>query len=760
MKKYKSTLFYLITVGGFSSLIYLIIRLGELNLQKSSVSEHALSPSGTPWSHFVGALSDNTSEPLSVFLFQMIVILIMLKICGWICKKIGQPAVIGEILAGIVLGPSLLGHFFPGTFQALFPTYSLGIIQMLSQIGLILFMFVVGMELNLKSVLNRAGDALLISHASIIFPFSCGVALAYLLYPMYETHDIGFLSFSLFIGITMSITAFPVLARIVQERGIHKTHVGTIVITCAAVDDITAWCILAAVIAIVKAGSVASSLYVILMAVAYVVIMLKVIRPFLSRIADLQSEKGKLSMSMIGLFLIVLFLSSYATEIIGIHALFGAFMMGVIMPSSPKFRGMFINRMEDIVLVLFLPLFFVFTGLRTQIGLLNEWSMWGVCLLITVVATVGKLIGSSLSARFVNLSWKDSLVIGTLMNTRGLMQLVVLNIGYDLGVLSPQIFAMMVIMAIATTFFASPMLDLIDRIFKKDKERSLAEENMKYRVLCFFENESIGNSLIRLANIFVRRQQRQSEVTMLFLTSDNNMNMNHVDEEGQEMFSKIKQEAEKISQPFHSLFALTSEESSKIVKTANDGRYDFLLLEVTSSMFDGNLLGNILNLSTQIFRLPHKALLQLFHRKDKISSLSMPNEERLLRIISKSDVPVGIFLDKGFINARNVFVLIMDEDDIFLGDYLLRLVYNTYARITLLDKVGIMDNSIEFNRYAREIKAINPYLFTTWMPEMSVTDTFLIKQDLLIISLKSWNRLQNSDFEWKTNLPSTLVITE
>lgn len=760
MKKYKSTLFYLITVGGFSSLIYLIIRLGELNLQKSSVSEHALSPSGTPWSHFVGALSDNTSEPLSVFLFQMIVILIMLKICGWICKKIGQPAVIGEILAGIVLGPSLLGHFFPGTFQALFPTYSLGIIQMLSQIGLILFMFVVGMELNLKSVLNRAGDALLISHASIIFPFSCGVALAYLLYPMYETHDIGFLSFSLFIGITMSITAFPVLARIVQERGIHKTHVGTIVITCAAVDDITAWCILAAVIAIVKAGSVASSLYVILMAVAYVVIMLKVIRPFLSRIADLQSEKGKLSMSMISLFLIVLFLSSYATEIIGIHALFGAFMMGVIMPSSPKFRGMFINRMEDIVLVLFLPLFFVFTGLRTQIGLLNEWSMWGVCLLITVVATVGKLIGSSLSARFVNLSWKDSLVIGTLMNTRGLMQLVVLNIGYDLGVLSPQIFAMMVIMAIATTFFASPMLDLIDRIFKKDKERSLAEENMKYRVLCFFENESIGNSLIRLANIFVRRQQRQSEVTMLFLTSDNNMDMNHVDEEGQEMFSKIKQEAEKISQPFHSLFALTSEESSKIVKTANDGRYDFLLLEVTSSMFDGNLLGNILNLSTQIFRLPHKALLQLFHRKDKISSLSMPNEERLLRIISKSDVPVGIFLDKGFINARNVFVLIMDEDDIFLGDYLLRLVYNTYARITLLDKVGIMDNSIEFNRYAREIKAINPYLFTTWMPEMSVTDTFLIKQDLLIISLKSWNRLQNSDFEWKTNLPSTLVITE
>lgn len=760
MKKYKSTLFYLITVGGFSSLIYLIIRLGELNLQKSSVSDHAFSSSGTPWSHFVRALSDNTSEPLSVFLLQMIVILIMLKICGWICKKIGQPAVIGEILAGIVLGPSLLGHFFPGTFQVLFPTYSLGIIQMLSQIGLILFMFVVGMELNLKSVLNRAGDALLISHASIIFPFTCGVALAYLLYPMYETHDIGFLSFSLFIGITMSITAFPVLARIVQERGIHKTHVGTIVITCAAVDDITAWCILAAVIAIVKAGSVTSSLYVILMAVAYVVIMLKVIRPFLSRIADLQSEKGKLSMSMIGLFLIVLFLSSYATEIIGIHALFGAFMMGVIMPSSPKFRGMFINRMEDIVLVLFLPLFFVFTGLRTQIGLLNEWSMWGVCLLITVVATVGKLIGSSLSARFVNLSWKDSLVIGTLMNTRGLMQLVVLNIGYDLGVLSPQIFAMMVIMAIATTFFASPMLDLIDRIFKKDKERSLAEENMKYRVLCFFENESIGNSLIRLANIFVRRQQRQSEVTMLFLTSDNNMNMNHVDEEGQEMFSKIKQEAEKISQPFHSLFALTSEESSKIVKTANDGRYDFLLLEVTSSMFDGNLLGNILNLSTQIFRLPHKALLQLFHRKDKISSLSMPNEERLLRIISKSDVPVGIFLDKGFINARNVFVLIMDEDDIFLGDYLLRLVYNTYARITLLDKVGIMDNSIEFNRYAREIKAINPYLFTTWMPEMSVTDTFLMKQDLLIISLKSWNRLQNSDFEWKTNLPSTLVITE
>src|SRR5690606_2573889 len=207
---------------------------------------------------------------------------------------------------------------------------------------------------------------------------------------------VNFISYALFIGISMSITAFPVLARIVQERGLSKTKLGAMAITCAAADDITAWCILAAVIAIVKAGSLASALYTILLSVAYVALMLKFVRPFLKRIGDLYSTKESLSKPIVGIFFVILLLSSWSTEVIGIHALFGAFMAGVIMPSNINFRNIFIEKVEDLALVLLLPLFFVFTGLRTQIGLLNEPELWGVCLVFILVAVVGKFAGSAI----------------------------------------------------------------------------------------------------------------------------------------------------------------------------------------------------------------------------------------------------------------------------------------------------------------------------------------------------------------------------
>lgn len=759
MRKHRDTIFYILTIGGFSALIYLVILAGQNNLQKGIhvVSSHFAGKD--PWTNFLDSLSENVSVSISVLLLQIIIILITIRISGWLCKKIGQPVVIGEILSGVVLGPSLLGHYFPGFFGHVFPAHSLGSIQMLSQIGLILFMFIVGMELNLKSVKNRAGNALLISHASIIFPFTCGVLLAYLLFPLYETKNINFLSFSLFIGISMSITAFPVLARIVQERGIHKTHIGPIVITCAAVDDITAWCILAAVIAIVKAGSLTSSFFVIVLAVIYVLVMLKVIRPFIQRIADAQTDNGKLSRSYIAFFVILLLLSSFTTEAIGIHALFGAFLMGVIMPKSAKFRSLLTSKMEDIVLIVFLPLFFVFTGLRTQIGLLNDISLWGICLLITVVAILGKLIGSTYAARFVRYSWKESLTIGTLMNTRGLMELVVLNIGYDLGVLSPEIFAMMVIMALATTFMTSPMLNAIDRVFKNDKrEDETLRSGEKYRILCFFENVAAGKRLLNLSNAFVKNRQQESEVTMMYLTSENTMDSDNLEEEERNMFSQVKVEAKRISQEFSPMFALTSEENSRIVKVANDGAYDFLLLEVRASVFDGNLLGSILNLSSQLFHLPNRLINQIFRPK-RIGSIRIPNEERILKIISKSEIPVGIFVDKGFHGVKTVFMPVLDEEDAFLGDYMARMASNAYIRFTLLDEVGIMDKSIEFIRNVREVKAVNPYLFSSWDRSVPLSEAFLSKQDLVIMSLRSWNKLQKSDFPWKDRLPSSLVIT-
>lgn len=415
---------------------------------------------------FLNSFVDNLQHPAGILLFQVTIIIIFARIFGWLSKKIGQPSVVGEIIAGIVLGPSLLGLFLPDISNFVFPGKSLVNLQVLSQIGLVLFMFVVGMELNLKVLKNKAHEAVVISHASIIVPFAAGIGLAYFIYSSFAPEGILFTSFSLFLGISMSITAFPVLARIIQERGIHKTKLGAIVITCAAVDDITAWCLLAAVIAIVKAGSFVSSIFTILLAVGYVLFMIKAVRPYLKRVAEsYKTEKGYRK-SAVAIYFIVLLASSFLTEVIGIHALFGAFMAGVIMPSSPRFRSMFIDKIEDVALVLLLPLFFVITGLRTQIGLLDTPYLWGVTCLIILVAVFGKFAGSAFAARYVGQSWKDSLTIGSLMNTRGLMELVVLNIGYDLGVLSAEVFSMMVIMALVTTFMTGPLLNLINKVFK------------------------------------------------------------------------------------------------------------------------------------------------------------------------------------------------------------------------------------------------------------------------------------------------------
>jgi Kef-type K+ transport system membrane component KefB len=316
---------------------------------------------------------------------------------------------------------------------------------------------------------NKANEAVVISHASIVFPFALGIGLSYFIYYKFAPQGVEFLSFSLFMGIAMSITAFPVLARIVQERGIHKTKLGTIVITCAAADDITAWCLLAAVIAIVKAGTFMSSLYIILLATVYVLMMLFVVKPFFKKIGDLYAKRDNLSKPVVAIFLLTLIISSYLTEIIGIHALFGAFMTGAIMPDIINIRKIFIDKVEDVALILLLPLFFVFTGLRTQIGLINDPYLWKVTGLIILVAVVGKFVGSALAARFVGQNWRDSLTIGALMNTRGLMELVVLNIGYDLGVLSAEVFTMMVIMALFTTFMTGPAIDIINYFFKRTK---------------------------------------------------------------------------------------------------------------------------------------------------------------------------------------------------------------------------------------------------------------------------------------------------
>ncbi|GAO42364.1 cation:proton antiporter [Flavihumibacter petaseus] len=403
---------------------------------------------------------------LGLLLMQVLVILLAARLMGYLAKKVRLPVVVGEMIAGILLGPSLLGWLAPNVSAFVFPPASLPTLSFISQIGLILFMFVIGMELDTSRMRHKARAAVVISHASILFPYFLGMTLAYFLFEKFAYTGTPFLSFALFMGIAMSITAFPVLARILQERKLTQTPVGALAITCAAADDVTAWCILAMVIAIVKAGDLTGALLTIVYSLAFVLLLLYPVKKWIAgRMEQLLGKKDGAT-RIIALSFLVMISSAWLSETIGIHALFGAFLAGVIMPRDARFQELLAGKVEDLSVLLLLPIFFAFTGLRTQIGLLGEGHYWWICGLIILVAVAGKFGGSMIAARLVGQDWRSSFEIGALMNTRGLMELIVLNIGFDLGILSPEIFAMLVIMAISTTLMTGPALDLINRYWE------------------------------------------------------------------------------------------------------------------------------------------------------------------------------------------------------------------------------------------------------------------------------------------------------
>jgi Kef-type K+ transport system membrane component KefB len=754
MKNFKNTFFYLIVTGGFTALIYWIISKGKF-LETFKTASIVLTPLDH-WNEFINSMVVNFNDPLAILLAQIITIIIVARFFGWIFRKIGQPSVIGEIIAGIFLGPSLLGMYFPEFSLVLFPTQSLGNLSFLSQIGLILFMFVVGMELDLKVLKNKANEAVVISHASIVIPFALGIGLAFYVYQTFAPEGISFLSFSLFMGIAMSITAFPVLARIVQERGIHKTRLGAIVITCAAADDITAWCLLAVVIAIVKAGTFDSALYVIGLSVLYVLIMLFIVKPFLKKVGDLYSKSENLSKPVVAIFFLTLILSSYATNIIGIHALFGAFMTGVIMPDISKFRSIFIEKVEDVSVILLLPLFFVFTGLRTQIGLINDPYMWQVTGFIILVAVVGKFFGSALAAKFVGQSWKDSLTIGALMNTRGLMELVVLNIGLDLKVLTPQVFTMMVIMALVTTFMTGPALNLINWAFKS-KNQFVPEEinsKSKFKILLFFGNNEKGKSLLRLASSLVKKQKENVNITAMHLVLSDEMHVNNMQEYETDSFLPILNESKILDQQITTVFKTTVDVETDIVEIANQGEYDLLLVGLGKSIFEGTLLGKVLGFTTRIIN-PDR-LIDKFTGKEGLFENS-PFDERTRQIISKTKMPLGILINKDLQTVNQVFIPIFSAEDGFLLDYAQKLIYNNDSKIAVLDCNGQIKNNFIIKNAVDSLENNYPSNMSL-LTNKVIEKKFLNQHDLMIISLESWKKLVDSQSDWLSDIPSVLIV--
>jgi len=388
-------------------------------------------------------------------LLQLIIILIVVQMFGYLCGRIGQQWVIGEILAGLALGPSFLGALLPGIKGFIFPTSVLPTLQTLGDIGLVLYMFSLGARLDTHLMLRQSRTAIITSISGILLPLLLGATLAFFLFPLAGPKT-DLISFMLLVGTAMAITAFPVLARLLTEKNMLGTKIGTLALTCAAVDDVIAWCLLALVVAVIHSKGLPSIVLTVGLTLLFIVCMLTVVRPLLAY-ADRHIRSKQL---LVAFSIALLLLSAYCTNAIGIHPVFGAFLMGIILPRKPLFVEL-VRNIDQVNSVLFLPLFFVYSGLRTQVGLISSPWMWLICLLVLVIACVGKIGGGTFAVRFMGESWRDSLSMGVLMNTRGLVELIVLNIGLDLGVLSPTLFAMLVIMALVTTMMASPLLPLL-----------------------------------------------------------------------------------------------------------------------------------------------------------------------------------------------------------------------------------------------------------------------------------------------------------
>jgi Kef-type K+ transport system membrane component KefB len=420
-----------------------------------------------------GARLPAAANPIVHVLVALTAVLIAGRALALVFRHFGQPPVIGEVVGGILLGPSFLGRVWPEAAAFILPASVAPHLGMIAQLGVILYMFLVGLELNPSMLRSRAHAAVAISHAGILAPFLLGAALALFLYPRLSSSDVPFTSFALFMGVAMSITAFPVLARILTDRQIHKSPLGIIALACAATDDVTAWCLLAFVVGVAQA-KVGSALVVLGLTVAYIAFMFVVVRPLADRYLT-RFDEARLTSNVVALVFAALLMSALITEWIGIHAIFGAFLLGAAIPSESAVSRAFVQKLEDLVTVLLLPAFFAFTGMRTQVGLVAGVDQWLVCGLIIVVATAGKLGGTMFTARLTGLSWRDSTALGLLMNTRGLMELIVLNIGLDLSVISPTLFAMMVVMALVTTLATSPLLSFVGTAIAAQRESATTQ---------------------------------------------------------------------------------------------------------------------------------------------------------------------------------------------------------------------------------------------------------------------------------------------
>jgi Kef-type K+ transport system membrane component KefB/nucleotide-binding universal stress UspA family protein len=628
-------------------------------------------------------------------LVQVLIIIGLSRLMGLGCRVVKQPLVIGEIIAGIMLGPSLLGLVAPNLATTLFPAETLPFLNVLSQVGLIFFMFLIGLELDPKYLKGNLDIAILTSHVSILVPFSLGSLLALWLYPLVSNSSVAFTAFALFLGAALSITAFPVLARIITENNLQGTRLGTLALTCAAVDDVTAWCLLALAIAVTRTNSMIGAIPTVIESLVYIGFMVTVGRWFLERLSRFYNLTGRLTqLTLAGIYMGVV-ASALITELIGIHLIFGAFLLGAVMPKNPGLVRELAQKTEDFVLTFLLPIFFAYSGLRTQIGLLNRPELWLLCASVVAVAIIGKYVGTYVAARVCGIENREASALGWLMNTRGLTELIVLNIGLSLGVISPLLFTMLVIMALVTTVMTSPLLEWTypKRLIRLDVtepesalETSSDTVEPTYRILVPVANPSTQKRLVQLAVAIAGTRSPAAVVHPLSL----------IQLEENYLFESTPIEADRLIQERRTRL-------EELIQSLEPPETRDLVYPIV------RIAGDVAGATAEIARLDRANLILLGWHRPAFSTNRLGG--RVGQILSSAPVDVAVYVDRGREQLERILVPYAANihDDLGL-EIALRLLVNGEQRT--LTVLGVVQGNDDFRGLSNEFRTLMEQLPT------------------------------------------------
>jgi Kef-type K+ transport system membrane component KefB len=693
-------------------------------------------------------------SPLINLFVQVAVIIALGRVMGLVFSRFRQPQLVGEILAGIMLGPSLLGWLWPAGFAMLFPADSKSIeyLNLLSQVGVVFFLFLIGMELDPRLIFGRGRAAAVVSGAGIVVPFVLGVGLVVYLYPRVFDGSVRLRSAALFMGAAISVTAFPVLARILTERHLHRTEVGGLAIACAAINDVAAWCMLAFVVAVARSRGMGHILVVAALSGVYLAVMFLVVRPFLSRLEIVYERQGRLSQNLVAIIFLLIMISAYTTEAIGIHALLGAFLMGWIMPKGTQFVRHLSEKLEDYTVVLLLPVFFAYTGLRTDVGLLRGGHLWGYTLLVIVVACAGKIGGVTLACRWTRMPWRDAAAVGVLMNTRGLMGLILLDVGLRIGVITPAVFAMMVVMAVVTTGMTTPLLHWIyplrylqalgSSARTVDTTKSSAAPGIS--ILIPVSLPKSGAPLVQLADALIGHDKDHSRLLAIHLRRpvDHEAYRSGLDEAAQshdESLAPLLAQARGRMIPVEQISFVSIDVSGDICTCARLNNVNLVLMGFHKPVIGKTILGGTVH-----------------------------------RVLQHCDRDVAVFVDRGFRSARRILVPYLGSvHDKLALELAHRMARHTEAQVTVLQIVAPMRNQDgevmaarqAVDRAFHEPGQKTPVTFRVIEDESPVGVVLHQSQnaDLVIIGVAEEWGLESHLFGWRAqrvarDCPSSLLI--